>query len=709
METFRSGLVPPNNLSLNISSTHSRFNILPPKFNFNASTAGNLAFHQPGVAIRRNPQALSVATLETAKDCNNSPILKPNSDSDDCFSLFNLFRMKNGSYYDCKQLHGQYVKSGGWGSKSLMGNQLAILYSKGEASLDDARKLFDEIPDRTISAYAALIGSYSRSERWEELFAVFRLMVRDGILPNKYLLPTILKACSAVQLLRSGKMVHGYVVRNESETDVFVGNGLIDLYANCGEFRYSKNVFDSMQERDVVSWTALLSAYMDGGLLEEATDIFHSMQVNGVKLDLISWNTLVSGFARNGNIDLAFQYLEEMQEQGVKPQVTSWNGIISGFVQNGFYEDALDTFNRMVCFPENPNVVTLVSILPACAGTKDLNLGRAIHGYSIKRKFQGNIHVAGSLIDMYLKCGRNDYAEKEFIQVEDKNTALWNEMIAAYVDEGKMDAALALLRSMQNDGLRPDEITYNTILAGHARHGRKNEAYDLLSEMTKMALMPNIVSFNVLISGFQQSGLSYEALRLFQTMQSPSSNFCVELPNVPILPNPVTTTCALAACADLSLLCRGKQIHGYIIRRGFEANVFVSSALVDMYAKCREINSATNIFWKIEDRNTVSWNSLIAGHTSNDQPEEALKLFSAMLAEGFIPSSITFMILLPVARDMEAPKLARALHGYILKSHDIELDNSLASALIDMCAKCGCVADAKLLLDPGTYVRRSSL
>ncbi|KAM7515010.1 hypothetical protein LguiA_004615 [Lonicera macranthoides] len=315
--------------------------------------------------------------------------------------------------------------------------------------------------------------------------------------------------------------------------------------------------------------------------------------------------------------------LEEMQEKGLKPRVTSWNGIISGCVDYGYFEDALDVFSEMLRFPHNPNVVTIVSILPVCAGLKALKLGKAIHGYAIKSDLYRNICVDGSLVDMYSKCGRNDYAEKVFIEIETKNTAVWNEMIVAYVNAGEMEAALGLLKSMQNDGLKPDNISYNTLLAWYARNGKKNEAYALLSDMTWMDMKLNIVSFNVLISGFQQSGLSRKALKLFRIMQLPSNNgFIDEKLFVSAQPNTVTTTATLAACADLNLLCQGKEIHGYVLKDDFEPDIFVSSALIDMYAKCHDIGSAIKIFWKIEDKNTVAWNSVIAGHIYNSQPEE---------------------------------------------------------------------------------------
>ncbi|XP_059629673.1 pentatricopeptide repeat-containing protein At1g19720-like [Cornus florida] len=701
MTTLRSGLLLHSNNFLPESSSSDRLthklNLSQAKFQFRPSTARNLGFKQALVSNQRNPKSHLVPVAQDARDCSVQSL----ESVDECLSLLNLLNKNSNCSYDIKQIHGQFVKMGSIKSNSLIGNKLAISYLKGRGSLNDARRLFDEIPDRTVPAYAALIGSYSRSERWEELFSVLGLMVHDGLLPDKYLVPTILKACSAVQLLSSGKMVHGYVIRKQLLTDVFVGNALIDLYANCDDLRSSKYVFDTMRERDVVSWTALVSAYMDGGLLDDATNVFQSMQSNGVKPDLISWNALVAGFARNEETDLALLSLEEMQEKGLKPRVSSWNGIISGCVQNGYFEDALDVFGMMLSFPEDPNVVTVVNILPVCAGLKDLNLGKVVHGYALKSNFCKNVHVEGSLINMYSKCGRNDYAEKIFATIQNKNVAVWNEMIAGYVNEGKMESALRLLRLMQNYDLKPDRITFNTMLSGHARNGEKNEACKLLSEMSVVGLKPNIFSFNVLISGFQQSGLSQEALKLFRVMQSPLSKCSnIEVPDESIQPSPVTTTSAIAACADLSLLRQGKEIHGRVLRNGFEPNIFVSSALIEMYAKCHDIVSATKLFLKTEDRNTVTWNSLIAGNLNNQQPEEALKIFCAMLDEGLKPSLVTFMILLPACVYMGTLNFGRELHGYIVKSHLDEPTSILSSALTDMYAKCGCMEDNKLVSSP---------
>ncbi|PIA31121.1 hypothetical protein AQUCO_05200011v1 [Aquilegia coerulea] len=506
-------------------------------------------------------------------------------------------------------------------------------------------------------------------------------------------------------------MVHGYAVRSKLELDLFIGNALIDMYANCGDLGCSRRVFDLMTERDVVTWTAMVSAYMDFGYIDEAMKLFDSMQLNGVKPDVISWNALVSGFAHNGEIDEALRLLDEMRETGLKPGVNSWNGVISGCVQNEFFEDAIDVFGHMMCSNENPNAVTFACILPACGAMGDLRLGKSMHTCALKRDLLGNIFVKGSLIGMYVNCWRRDLAERVFMEMEVKNTAVMNEMIMAYVNEGNTVEASVLLNSMLTGGLKPDVITYNTLLSGLARKGQKEEAFRLLSDMIQMGLKPNVISVNAVISGFQQCGLTRKALKLFRIMQSPSgiinmvmddSKACRCFSNqsstLSIKPDSVTTTSALAACADLNLLCHGREIHGYILSNGLEPNIFVSSALVDMYAKCHDLNSAVKVFYKIEDKNTVSWNTLMAGLTNNTEAEEALNLFPKMLGDGHEPSSITFMILLSACGYVASLRLGKELHGYILKS-GLESTAAFSSALIDMYAKCGSIIEARLVFD----------
>uniref|UniRef100_A0A7N0VNJ9 DYW domain-containing protein n=1 Tax=Kalanchoe fedtschenkoi TaxID=63787 RepID=A0A7N0VNJ9_KALFE len=600
-------------------------------------------------------------------------------------------------FCDCRQMHGRLIKLGALGSDSLFANRLVVMYSRNEGLSGDARKVFEGMSDRRIQSYAAMIGSFCRVGNWDDLFWVLGLMIGDGMWPDKYMVPTLLKACSAKEELLCGKMVHGYVVRRKIGCDVYVGNGLIDFYANCGDLRYSKNVFDSLSDRDVVSWTALVSAYMDVGLVDEAVEVFRSMQVDGVRPDLISWNALAAGYAKNGDLDLALECFEEMQEKGLTPNVNSWNGVISACVHNGHFEDALEVFRVMVQAPMDPNVVTVVSVLQACAGLTDLDLGRALHAHSLRHRLDEHAYFNGSLIDMYSKCGRADYALIVFGKVNNRNTAMWNEIVAARVNAGEMEEALELVNMMETDNVKPDVITFNTILAGYARNGQKTEALKLLSKMVEMDVQPNIVSCNVLISGFQQRGLSIEALKLIRAMQSADNDFLPD--GLTLQPNSITVTSALAAFADLSLHRKGKEIHGYILKNLSEANMYVLSALVDMYGKCNDMSSATKVFGRAEERSTVLWNVLMAGLIKNKRPDEALESFMKMLAEGHKPSSVTFVILLSACADLAALGIGKELHSLIVKSQHGDSAAAVSSALIDLYAKCGCIVESRKVFD----------
>ncbi|WOL16739.1 pentatricopeptide repeat-containing protein [Canna indica] len=570
---------------------------------------------------------------------------------------------------------------------------------------DAADDPFDETPHRKAArSYAALIGAHCRSRRWRDVLSVLASMAADGATPDRFLLPKILKACSEMRDCRAGAAVHGYIITSPLEVDVFVGNSLVDMYAKCGDVASAHAVFDRMPERDVVSWTALVNAYADAGLLDEAEVIFQSMRENGVRPDLISWNTLISGFARNGETEMALCFLEDMRRNGIQPGANTWNGVISGLVQNGCFEDAVEVFREM-CLHEKPNAVTIASILPACSGIGSLNLGQELHSHVIKNGTKTNVFVCGSLINMYIKCGKNAFAERAFQVLENRNETVWNTMIAAYVDDDKMSEALCLLDLMQKDGLVPDLITYNTFLAAYARMGERDKALKFMSEIFQKGLKPNIVSINALISGFHHSSHNKEALDLFRLMQLPhlvgSISYClpVDIMDVLIQPNDVTITSVLSACADLKLHHSGKEVHGFLLRNNFESNVFVSSALVDMYGKCCDMSSATKVFHGIKDKNVVSWNVLMAGHNHNEHPEAALKLFVEMLEQDFCPNSITMMILLLSCSNTMALRVGRELHSRIEKDRPDGYPVGLLSALINMYAKCGSIEDAKLVFD----------
>lgn len=702
------GLLPycPIHYTCFLGTSPSKPNHLQPSIvKFETATAQKIGLRdreQPNCATP--PQSRLPRRPQGFRSFGSKLSVRGECDISEPFYLLNRIGIgrKAVSVYECRQVHARLVKVGAVGVDDVVGHKLVKAYLKNDESLDDARKVFDEIPERMTASYAALIGSYCRSERWIDLFSVFARMIVDGFFPDKYLVPTILKACSALQMVRTGRMIHGYGIRRGFCQDVVVGNALIDIYANCRDLRYARSVFDSMNGRDVVSWTSLVVAYFNNGLPKEGSDAFWAMQSDGLEADLISWSAFLSGLARNGEIESALEYLQEMEETGLIANVNTWNGIISGCVESKCYKSALDSFCKVLRTCNTTNPVTVVNVLSACSGLKDLKLGMSVHGYAFKLEFCGNIRVASSLINMYTKCGSIDQTEKVFTRMNQRNTAVWNEMIAAYVSEGKSSVAMEMFGSLQNSGIRPDEITYNTLVGLHVKDGKKNEAYELLNDMINAGLQPTVVTFNILISGFQQCGMSQEALSLFQAMQSPSTGRFHQLIKVPIRPNHVTISGALAACSDLELLVQGKEIHAYVLRNNLESNVFVSSALVDMYTKCHGKDAAKEVFWRMETRNTVSWNILMSACVTNRQPYEAFVLLKRMLGDEIGPSEVTLLILIRACGDMAALSFGRVLHGFVIKNAFCGFKDKFVCTLIDMYAKCGSLSEAEMVFDSET-------
>ncbi|KAL4334845.1 hypothetical protein GQ457_07G041500 [Hibiscus cannabinus] len=137
-----------------------------------------------------------------------------------------------------------------------------------------------------------------------------------------------------------------------------------------------------------------------------------------------------------------------------------------------------------------------------------------------------------------------------------------------------------------------------------------------------------------MISGYTQNGLTEAAISLFQEMQISK-----------VSPNPVTVT-SCNSCAQLGALSLGKWVHGLIKIKNFESNIYVSTALIDMYAKCGGIREALELFDLMVGKNVVTWNAMISGYGLHGQGQDALRLFSEMSHSGVAPNGITFLSLL---------------------------------------------------------------
>eukprot|EP01018_Ginkgo_biloba_P004471 Gb_13863 [translate_table: standard] len=563
-----------------------------------------------------------------------------------------------------KEIHAHITKSG-FQSDVFVGSALADMYAKC-GNLEHARRVFDKMSQRNkvtwnamiagysqnghgdealklfqqmqlagekpnVNSWTAIIAGYAQNGRWNDALKLFCQMQSAKVKPNTVTVSSVLQACARLEAVERGKQIHGYVIRRGFESDVFVGSALIDMYGKCRNIEYASHVFENMSRRNVVSWNAMIAGYAQNGHVNDAFKLFYQMQMTGVKPNLITWNTTITGAAQNGHCDEALKLFHGMRSAGLKPSVVSWTAIIAGHAQNGHGADALKFLRQMLFAGVKPNSNTIAGVLQVCTDLAALRNGKEIHGYAMRSGFESDVFVGSALVDMYGKCGSINNARSWFDKMSERNVVTWNSMIAGYALSGRVDDALKLFGQMQLAGVKLDIITWNTMIAGYAQNGHGSEALKLLYQMQLAGMKPNVVSWTAVIAGCAQNGHSEEALRLFQQMQVAR-----------VKPNSVSTASVLPACANLAALEQGKEIHGYSIRSEFELDVFVGTALVDMYANGGNIKDACQIFDKMSERNVATWNAMIAGHAIHGHGEDALVIFHQMLQEGMKPDSITF-------------------------------------------------------------------
>ncbi|KAM7262632.1 hypothetical protein ACFE04_000315 [Oxalis oulophora] len=399
-------------------------------------------------------------------------------------------------------------------------------------------------------------------------FEFYNEMVLCGVVPNTYTFPFVLKSCAKMETTRQGKQVHGQVLKLGFGNDVFVHTALINMYARNGELDdarlvfdkscmrdavsytamitgyaskgcldEAKLMFDEMGVRDVVSWNAMISGYAQKGRFEEALAFFDEMRRIGAKpnestmvivlsacantgsIELGKWvrswieekgmssnlklvNALIDMYSKCGELDTARALFEDIR----KRDVISWNVMIGGYTHTSQYKEALMLFREMLISDVEPNDVTLLSILPACAHLGALDLGKWIHTYINKNlpEFKNTL-LYTSLIDMYAKCGSIDMAKQVFDGMELKKLASWNAIISGLAMHSHADTALEHFSRMISDGFKPDDITFVAVLsacrhAGLVDLGRryftsmiheykispKLEIYDMLNEIDKL-------------------------------------------------------------------------------------------------------------------------------------------------------------------------------------------------------------------------------
>ncbi|BFG26206.1 hypothetical protein CerSpe_124800 [Prunus speciosa] len=400
-----------------------------------------------------------------------------------------------------------------------------------------ARRVFDEFTDPDVFLWNAIIRCYSRHIVFADALEMYARMQAMGVSPDGFTFPHVLKACSGLPELEMGRRVHGQVLRHGFESDAFVQNGLVALYAKCGRIERARAVFDCLGERTIVSWTSIISGYAQNGQPLEALRIFGLMRKLNVKPDWIvlvsvlkaytdvedlGQGTSVHGclikmglefepdllialtamYAKSGQVMAARSFFDKMET----PNLILWNAMISGYAKNSYAEEAVELFREMISKSIRPDSITMRSAILACAQMGSVGLARRMDDYISKTEYINHVFVNTALIDMYAKCGSVDYARMVFDRTPNKDVVVWSAMIVGYGLHGRGREAIDLYHSMQQAGVPPNDVTFLGLLTACNHSGLVEEGWDLFHSMKHYRIEPGNQHYSCVVDLLGRAG-----------------------------------------------------------------------------------------------------------------------------------------------------------------------------------------------------------
>ncbi|CAI9091108.1 OLC1v1026044C1 [Oldenlandia corymbosa var. corymbosa] len=529
-------------------------------------------------------------------------------------------------------------------NEHLFQTKLVSLFCKF-GSLNDALKVFQPIQEKIDLLYHTMLKGYAYHSSLASALTFYVSMMNDGVLPVVYNFTYLLKSCADNFDVVAGKQIHAQLIVNGFSSNVFAMTSVVNLYAKCGLIDDAYKMFGRMPERD-----------------------------------LVCWNTVIAGFAQNGMPKKALKLFSEMQE-------------VEG-----------------LC----PDEVTVVSVLPACASVGSLRVGETIHGYVIRKGLISFVNVGTALVDMYAKCGLVQAGRLIFDGMNYKTVVSWNAMIDGYAQAENSEEALKLFDRMLDEKLRPSNVTLMAALHACADMGnlkRGQEIHDMINqlglgsdvslvnslismyckckrvdigyELFEKLRQKTLVSWNAIILGHAQNEHVTKALALFSEMQSQN-----------IKPDSFTMVSVITAIADLSVLRQAKWIHGLAIRNSSDRNIFVMTALVDMYSKCGAVHTARKLFDRMGEKHVTTWNAMIDGYGTHGFGKEAVELFDEMRKTDTAPNNVTFLSIISACSHAGFMEKGREYYSMMINEYGLKPSMDHYGAMVDLLGRAGRLDDA---------------
>ncbi|CAK9222893.1 unnamed protein product [Sphagnum troendelagicum] len=499
--------------------------------------------------------------------------------------------------------------------------------------------------------------------------------------PNKFTSVQVIKACAGLGAHEDGRLVHEHLIQSDCKSYVFIGSSLVGMYAKCG------NIDDSWKhglQQNVQVVNALLNMYVNSGTMAVARQVFDTL----LSKDVICWTTMIMGYTKHGESEEAFRMFHQMQEEGLDPRmgtvlvtmygkcgsindarqlfdkllvrdVFTWTSMIGGYVEHGLVEEAFHVFHRMQ--QEDVHVGTaLVSMYARCRSIQDaiqvfdklrrrnvVSWNAMIAAYAEHQQggeafkvFLRMQQEGSALISMYVRFGSINDARHVFDKLQIRNVITWTAMIRGYAEHGTCEEAFQMYWQMQQEGVKPNEITLISILnacaspadleLGKQLHVHiRNAGYDSDIRLRNALITMNslidmyakcgslacarqvfdetaerdVVSWNVMIAGLAQHGCGKDALELFEQMKQEG-----------FMPNSVTFVGLLSACSHAGLVDEGCEF--FLSMCGdysLAPAAWHYGCMVDLLGRAGQLDDAEELINKMSfDADSSIWNTVLS-------------------------------------------------------------------------------------------------
>ncbi|CAH8359169.1 unnamed protein product [Eruca vesicaria subsp. sativa] len=547
-----------------------------------------------------------------------------------------------------RQLHALILTAGAAYESPYTSNNLISMYVRC-GSLEQARKVFDTMPQRNVVSYNALYSAYSRNQSYASYaFGLITHMESESLKPNSSTFTSLVQVCALLEDVLMGSSLHSQIIKLGFLDNLVVQTSVLGMYSSCGELEYARRMFECVKDGDAVTWNTMISGSLRNDKIEEGLVFFRSMLMSGVVPTQFTYSMVLNACSKLGSYSLGklthawiivsdcltdspvenalldmYCSCGDMKEALFvfkrirNPNLVAWNSIISGCAENGFGEEAILMYGMLQRRSTlRPDEYTFSAVICATGEPERFIHGKLLHGQVMKLGYERSVFVGTTLLSVYFKNEEPESAQKVFGVITERDLVLWTEMIVGHTRLGNSECAVQFFVEMYRENNRTDGFSLSSVLG---------------------------------------------------------------------------------ACSDMALLRQGEAFHSLAVKTGFDSVMSVCGALVDMYGKTGKCDVAESVFSLVSNPDLKCWNSMLGAYCQHGMLEKSLSFVEQILQNGVTPDAVTYLSLLAACSHSGSTQQGKFLWNQ-MKERGIRAGFKHYSCMVNLVSKAGLVDEALELI-----------